>query len=66
MNLKTALSDMSREEIEGMLISIHEALWDPELHYTKVSWTPDVIDVIAEVFVAEDLHPYNLEEYQDE
>ena len=66
MKIETALKDMKREELEGMLISIHEALWDPAVYYKHVEWTPDTLDAIAEVFQMEELHPYNLEEYQDE
>jgi DNA-directed RNA polymerase subunit F len=66
MTIQKALSDMKREELVGMLLSIHEALWDPEVYYKHVEWTPETLDQIAEVFQMEGLHPYNLEEYQDE
>ena len=66
MTIQKALSDMKREELVGMLLSIQEALWDPEVYYKHVEWTPETLDQIAEVFQMEGLHPYNLEEYQDE
>lgn len=66
MTIKKAISDMSRDELEGMLISIHEALWDPEINWEDGSWDPDTIEAAADVFILSDLHPYYLKEYSDE
>ena len=66
MKIETALKDCPKELLIGMLASIYEALWDPEVPWKENEWSPDTLDAIAQVFDVNDLHPYNLEEYRDE
>jgi hypothetical protein len=65
MTIERAISDMTRKELEDIVIKIHEALWDPEEYYEDIEWTSETADQIAEIFSQQELHPHNLGEYQE-